>query len=205
MKYAPRYDALSAVDVELDGAAITVVSAGGKAHCVPTEIFALFFRAVEDGIVITGAFLNSPGNAGITVTPSAVPDGPSPAMQLLYEMREPATPAPKPSANGQRTVLPLTPGLPKIEPPLKTAVQPEKLDKTQAILRAIGEAPRTGVEVADRALILIGRDPKDMSERAKVQSLIHWLGKNNRIVRRECPETHIDKWYLVNHSVIPKA
>jgi hypothetical protein len=44
MQFEARFGTVSAANVTLDGVELTVVSAGGRAHCVPADFFALFFQ-----------------------------------------------------------------------------------------------------------------------------------------------------------------
>lgn len=159
MQFESRFETVTAASVVLDGVNLTVVSAGGRAHCVPADFFALFFQ------------------------PSGVEVAKLEAVRVVKQV-----------------VKQLSPGLPKVEPALKKAAKPEAMGPSEALFSAIKESAMTTTDLTDRALLMSDRDPKNQEERRKMSASITYLKTTGRIEKRECPQTHLDKWFLVPKS-----
>lgn len=165
MKFQPRFESVSAAPVTLEGIEFMAVSAEGRAHCVPADVFALFFSQVETV---------APAPAAHVKPFSAHPTQSSPAKKAASANK----PKPVPAISRQVAAVTGKPG------------------PTEAILSVVKDMALTTTELTDHAIVAMGNDPKDADARRKMSASITYLKAEGRIVKRECPQTRLDKFFL---------
>jgi hypothetical protein len=186
MIHIPRASLVAATPVEVSGAQLVVVAIGGGFEVVAADSFHRLFRPAE------AADRPQLDNG----TQKEAPETPHPWSKkgkAQLDLRKKKTAKPIESSEPSKTV-----GIVKQTPAgMGGGENASELRTTEAMLQAVGEAPRTSAETQDRVCVLMGWPTAEKKFRDRVYQAI-WAAINaKKIEKRTDPATQLSHLYLV--------
>lgn len=186
MMYIPRASLVTATPVEIAGASLMVVCVAGGYEVVGADAFNRLFRLTE------AAETEPDKSAGIDPKLAATPHPWSKAGKSQLDLRKKKTAKPIESNEPSKTV-----GIVKQTPAgVGGGENASELRTTEAMLQAIGEAPRTSAETQDRVCVLMGWPTTEKKYRDRVYQAIWTAMKDGKVEKRTDPSTQLPRLYL---------
>jgi hypothetical protein len=181
MMHIPRASLVTATPVEISGAQLMVVAIGNGFEVVAADSFHRLFRPAE------------PAAPEVAAEKAATPHPWSKKGKAQLNLRnEKPAKVVEPSAASKDVGI--------VRKALAAATGGEnasELRTTEAMLQAVGEAPRTSAETQDRVCVLMGWPTTEKKYRDRVYQAI-WAAINaKKVEKRTDPATQLSHLYLV--------
>ena len=187
MMYIPRASLVTAQPLKMAGASLMVVQIPGGYEVVAADSFNRLFRLAET------AEAQPAKTVGVEPKAAAIPHPWSKRGKAQLDLRKKKTSKPIESSEPLKTVR-----IVKQTPAAVAGVENvSELRTTEAMLQAVGEAPRTSAETQDRVCVLMGWPTTEKKFRDRVYQAI-WSAINaKKIEKRTDPATQLPHLYLV--------
>lgn len=187
MMYIPRASLVTAEPVQISGASLMVVCVAGGYEVVAADSFNRLFRLTEAADQPEKA-------AGIDPKLSAPAHPWSKTGKAQLDLRKKKAAKPIESSEPSKPVAIVK------QTPVPVAVaggeNASELRTTEAMLQAVGEAPRTSAETQDRMCTLMGWPTTEKKYRDRAYQAI-WAAINaGKIEKRTDPSTQLPRLYL---------